>query len=368
MLKDAIGLILADDLEIHLGDLSRHRALGAMPFGGRYRLIDFALSNFVNTGIYNVGVSTFTKYRSLMDHIGTGSPWDLDRVKQGLHILPPNIGVEAYSGNADDIAGIYDFYRDFKQKYIIICTCKCIYNVTFDALIEAHISSGADITAMYSRSGSKYGAPYIVMETDRRRRVKGVYRNPDQPVTDKVSMGAMVMERQAFIDILSRMISQGIRDTSLTYLLSLYNELKIYGFEYKGEVLWINSLKSYFSETMRALNEPCRSAIFYSENPIFTKVKDEAPTYYNDSCMVDNSMISDGCTIQGSVQDSMLFRGVTVAGQSKIKNCILFQDTFISEGCELEHVIVDKKSVIRPGTKLIGNPNYPIVIGKDVIV
>lgn len=368
MIKNAVGLILADDMEIHLGDLSRPRALGAMPFGGRYRLIDFMLSNFVNSGIYSIGVSTFMKYRSLMDHLGTGSAWDLDRMNQGLHLLPPNIGIESYNGTSDDIAGIYDFFRDYRQKYIIISSCKCIFNTTFAALIESHIENKADITVMYNRDGSKHGNPAIILDMDRKRRVTGVYRNPEKPVSNRNSLGTVIMDREQFLDILSTKISQGIKDVKLLTFLNMYNELKVVGHEYKGEVLRINSIQSYFNETMRVLNNAHKSNIFYGENPIYTKVKDEAPAYYSDNCVVDNSMISDGCTVRGTVKDSMLFRNVTISSQSKVQKCILFQDVFVSEGCHLENVIVDKKSVIRPGTKLIGNPNYPIVIGKDVIV
>lgn len=368
MYKDAIGLILADDPDIHIGELSRPRALGAMPFGGRYRLIDFVLSNFVNTGIYTIGVSTFMKYRSLMDHLGTGSAWDLDRMNQGLHILPPNIGIEAYSGKNDDIAGIYDFYHDFSQKYIIIASCSAIFNMPYNSLIEAHEANGSDITIMYNNDGMKYGAPTIILDLDRRKRLKGLYTNPDRPVSNKASLGTLIMRRDLFIDMLSNMISQGVKDASLISFLGRYDELKITGFEYKGETLRFNSLQSYFNETMRSLTDPCRAEIFYNDHPIYTKVKDEAPTYYNDSCRVENSMISDGCTIQGTLENSMLFRGVTVSGQSKVKNCVLFQGVYISEDCQLENVIVDKNTVIRKGTKLVGNPNYPIVIGKDAIV
>ncbi|MGI6545234.1 MAG: glucose-1-phosphate adenylyltransferase subunit GlgD [Fastidiosipilaceae bacterium] len=368
MLKNAIGLIIADDRRITIGDLSRHRALGAIPFGGRYRVIDFILSNYVNTGIYTIGVSTFMKYRSLMDHLGTGSAWDLDRKNQGLHILPPNIGVEAYNGSGDDIAGIWDFYRDFKQDYIIISSCHTIYNMTYEDLLQSHIDSKSDITVMYNNDGIDFGTPNTILDLDRRKRVKGVYQNPDKPISNRSSMDTIVMSRELFIDILGGMIAQGQRDFGIATLIYMFDDLKVSGFEYKGVALRINSLQSYFSETMRTLEDPVRKVLFYGSNPIFTKVKDEAPAYYNDSCIVDNSLISDGCTIMGLTKNSLLFRGVTLSGQSKLINCIVFQDSFISEGCELENVIIDKDAVIRPGTKLIGNANYPIVIGKGAIV
>jgi len=239
---------------------------------------------------------------------------------------------------------------------------------TYEDFIQTHIDSGADMTVLYNEDGDRCGNPTTFFDLDNNGKLIGVYSSPEKPPSDKTSMGTLIMHRELFVDLLSNMMSQGIQDASFLTFLRLFNSYDIRGYKFEGECLRINSIQSYFNETMRVLSDPTRSAIFYGENPIFTKVKDEAPTYYNDSCVVDNSIISDGCVIQGTVQDSMLFRGVTVSGQSKVNNCVLFQDTFISEGCQLENVIIDKNSVIRPGTKLIGNPNYPIVIGKGVIV
>ncbi len=368
MFKDVIGLIMADDVEVDLGEISRPRALGAMPFGGRYRIIDFVLSNFVNTHIYNVGVSTFVKYRSLMDHLGTGSPWDLDRMNEGLHILPPSIGIETSGGKGDDIGGIWDFYRDFPEKYIIIASCQCIYNTTYTDFIKTHIESGADITVMYNVEEREQHTPYVVLDLDKEQKVRGVFKNPTKRISDAISMNTIIMRRETYIDLLANMMSTGEKDATVLTFINFFKEMDVRGYCYTGEVLRINSLQSYFIETMRALSEPTRSCLFYAPNPIYTKVKDEAPTFYNDTCDVDNSMISDGCSIRGTVKDSMLFRGVTVGRQSTVLNSIIFQDTFISEGCHLENVIIDKDSIIRPGTRLIGNPNYPVVIGKGVIV
>ena len=290
MFKNTIGLIIADDRRITIGDLSRHRALGAIPFGGRYRVIDFLLSNYVNTGIYTIGVSTFMKYRSLMDHLGTGSPWDLDRKNQGLFILPPNIGVEAYSGSGDDIAGIWDFYRDFKQEYIIISSCQSIYNSTYTDLLAAHVDSKSDITVMYNNDGIKYGSPSIILDLDRRKRVKGIYIDPDKPVSTRSSLDTIVMSRELFIDILGDMISRGKRDFGIVALLNMYADLKISGFEYKVWPLRINSLQSYFNATMRALEDPvlkCSSTAPIRFIPKL-KMKHLPPS---DGCIVDDSWI-----------------------------------------------------------------------------
>ena len=369
MLRNSCGLIVADDRRIQLGELSRPRALSAMPFGGRYRIVDFALSNMVNSGIHTVGISTYNKYKSLMDHIGTGSAWDLDRKTQGLFLLPPFISSETFTAASDDdLSGVLSLYRELTQQYIVICSSNIVMNTTFMDLELFHHERKADITVMYNRDGDKGGPPNIILDMTRLGRIKGVYEDPLNPVSNRSSLGAVIMERELFVHILGDAVARGQANIDIDYLVKQYDRYKVYGYEFKGTVLRINSTQTYFSETMRALSEPERSDIFWPEVPVFTKVKDEAPAIYSDSCVVENSMISDGCLVQGSIHNSMLFRGVTVSGQAKLNNCIIFQDSFISEGCELENVIIDKDCIIRPGIKLIGQTAYPVVIGKGSVV
>lgn len=368
MLRNTCGLILADDKRIQLGELSRPRALSAIPFGGRYRIIDFALSNMVNSGIRSVGVSTFEKYKSLMDHLGTGSAWDLDRKNNGLSLIPPYVSAEHYSDTSDDLTGILDFFRELNEKYIVVMGSNVILNTRFTAMAAAHEEKGADITVAYNRDGDKGGHPNYILDISRSERIKGVYHNPMNPVSNRSSLGILYMERQLFLDAISEVISKGQGQIGIDFFLKLFDRYKVFGYEMKETSLRINSTSSYFQETMRSIDEPVRSAIFWPENPVFTKVKDEAPAIYSEKSNVKGSIVSDGCLIEGEVLHSMLFRGVTVGERSKIKNCIIFQDSYIAEGCELENVIIDKDCIIRPGVKLIGQQAYPIVIGKGNVV
>jgi glucose-1-phosphate adenylyltransferase len=192
--------------------------------------------------------------------------------------------------------------------------------------------------------------------------------NPAKPNTTRCSMGVMVLDRQLLIDLVSESIARGEHDFSIEYLLKKFDKYKIKGFEYKGLTLRINSIPTYFTSTMRLLEEEVQQELFWSGLPVYTKVKDEAPSLYDTENDVSNSVISDGCSIMGTVTDSMLFRGVTISRLAKIKNCIIMQDVHISEAVELENVIIDKNCVIRPGIKLLGQPDYPVVIGKGAIV
>lgn len=368
MLRNTCGLILADDKRIQLGELSRPRALSAIPFGGRYRIIDFALSNMVNSGIRSIGVSTFEKYKSLMDHLGTGSAWDLDRKNNGLSLIPPYVMTEYYTGSSDDLTGILDYYRDLSEKYILVMGSNVILNTQFLDMAAVHENKKADVTVAYNRDGHKSGHPTYILDISRSERVKGVYLNPTNPISNRSSLGIIFMERQLFVDTISEVISRGQGQIGIDFFLKLFDQYKVFGYEMKETALRINSTSTYFQETMRSIDEPVRSAIFWPDKPVFTKVKDEAPAIYAEGSAVKDSIVADGCLLEGEIDHSMLFRGVTVGKHSRIKNSIIFQDTYIAEGCELENVIIDKDCIIRPGIKLIGQEAYPIVIGKSSVV
>lgn len=368
MFVDATGLIFADDKRIQLGELTVPRALAAVPFAGRYRIIDFLLSNMVNSGITRVGVSTFNKYKSLMDHLGTGAAWDLDRKNQGLSILPPYLTTDTYSGS-NDISGILNFFRSSKHKYIVVCSSAAVFNMQYNHLIETHEQSGADMTVVYSRESGELSLPNVILEFDRKNKLEAVLQDPAHKTgVKKRFLGLLVMERELFLHTLSECLSRGIEGVDMVTLLKMHEKMDIRGFEFKGTVLHINSIQTYFQSTMKCLTTPVRRALFSQEQPIYTKVKDEAPTYYGPHNELNACLVSDGCVVEGSVDHSLLFRGVSVAAGAKLKNCIVFQGSVISEGCELENCIIDKDAFIRPGIKLIGQTAYPVVVGKGAIV
>lgn len=369
MFIDAMGLILADNNKISLGELSKPRALAAVPFGGRYRIIDYGLSNMVNSGIKSVGILTLNKYKSLMDHLGTGASWDLDRKNFGLHILPPYVNSESMGmEDAEELVGLLDFVRSNRSTYVFISNSNMILNTTFNDFLEKHEQSGADISVMYNRDGIKYGIPNYIFDVDRKGYVKDMLQNPEKSASNRCSLGIIVLKRDLLIDLISEMIARGERNFGVHSLVKKYDTLRVRAHEYKGLVLRINNVQGFFNSSMMLLDDQIRADLFWNGMPIYTKVKDEAPTLYFENSKVSNAIISDGCRIMGTVQNSMLFRGVTVSRNSTIKNCVIMQDVHISENCELENVILDKNAVIRPGIKLVGHRDYPVVIGKGAIV
>lgn len=368
MYIDAIGLIFADDKMINLGELTKPRALAAIPFGGRYRIIDFILSNLVNSGITSIGVATFNKYKSLLDHLGTGSDWDLDRKNQGLHIIAPFANSETHHGT-NDILGILDFLRYRKRKYVLICGSSCVFNMDFQSLLETHIQSYADMTVLYSKETGKLKNPETVLEFDRKNVLKGWRLDPEDDVKARKSfLGVAIVERELLVKILSDLKSRGKSEIDMSTLLNLYEKYTVRGVEYKGLCLRIHSVSSYFKESMRSLSEEAQKELYWKEKPIYTKVKDEAPSYYSDTACVHDCMISDGCEVEGEIYQSLLFRGVSVGKGSVVRNCILFQNVNIGENCVLENCILDKNVHIRPGTKLVGETEYPVVIEKNAII
>ena len=370
MLSNALGLILADHRRIQLGELTRPRALAAVPFGGRYRIIDFMLSNMVNSDIKTIGVIALNKYKSLMDHLGTGSDWDLDRKSKGLSILPPYINSPSVErgGEMDDLSGLLDYFRANRQKYAILANSNVILNTTLTEFISNHEECGADISIMFNRDGTRFGSPSLILDLDRRGFVTDMLLSPEKASSSRCSLGIIILDRELLIDIIAEMLARDVHDFSLENVIKLYKQYRVHGFEYKGLVMRINSINSYYAASMRLLEDKIQKELFWSGLPVYTKVKDEAPTLYTEGNHVSNSLISDGCRIMGSVTNCVFFRGATVAQNVVLKNCVVFQDVYISEGVELENVIIDKNCVIRPGVKLVGQAEHPVVIGKGAIV
>ena len=374
MYKDAMALILADNKRIEMGELTRHRPLSAIPYAGRYRVIDFMLSNIVNTGISSVGIMTYSKYRSLMDHIGTGSPWDLDRKNSpGLTMLPPYANAEntypIFSIDNADLISVLDYSRGIPGRYVLVTDCTTLFTTTFEEMILRHEASGADVTFLFNRKPVRSDAYHLVVDLDRKNNLRNVYIKPEKPVTNKISMGVLVLGKTLFEDLISEAIAKGDHGLSIYGLLMMHQHLQIKGFEFKEFTQHINSVQAYFNSTMELLDaSDARDALFWHGLPVYTKVKDEAPTLYMAGSHASGSIISDGCRIFGEVSRSMLFRSVMVSRNSRLKNCIVMQDSFISENCELENIIVDKDCVIRPGIKLVGSHDYPIVIGKGTVL
>ncbi len=346
------------------------RANLALPIAGRYRVIDFPVSNMANAGIINIGVVTESNYSSLMDHIKSGKPWDLDRKNGGLNVLPPSLeqmSLGSIKGNIDMLAGIRDYLKRSPQTYVILSLGVMICNIDFDDVIQAHIDSQADITMIYK---DVKGLPdselsrFTLLEFDDDGKVTDMEVQPYYPKTSNASMEFYVMEKALLESIIDECSARGDRDFVKDALVKKMLGLRIYGYEYKGYMDKIDSMKSYYKNNMAFLDGDVRRELFNTQNPVYTKTKDQSPTKYGAESHVENSFVSDGCVIEGTVINCVLSRGVVVKPGAVVKNSIIMQDSVIEENVDLDHVVFDKEVYITKGRKLIGQESYPLAISK----
>ena len=367
--KNVLGIIFSNAYDEVLPQLTALRTMGSVPFAGRYRLIDFPLSNMVNAGISKVGVITKSNYRSLIDHIGTGKPWDLSRKREGMTLLPPfsfaNLGVPA--GKADALYGSISYISDSNKDYVLLTDCNVICNMDYEDMIKAHIAKNADITLAYTKGFPPMIPGSSEYELDENGRVLSDTLVECYTGEANYSLKTMIIGRTLLERLLHEAHSARIDDFE-TILSNNVNLLNVYGYEVKGFVKVLESLQSYYDVSMEILKAENRKQLFIAERPFLTKVRDQVPAFYGMESKVSNSLIADGCKIEGEVENSILFRGVTVAKGAKVKNAIIMQDSFVGENASVESVILDKKVIVKPGKKLCGDSSYPVYVGKGIVI
>ena len=369
---NVLGLVFANMHDTTLGDMTKNRTMGSVMFGGRYRLIDFPLSNMVNSGISEVGVITKSNYQSLLDHLGSAREWDLARKKGGLYILPPFGNVEStlYRGRIEALYGAMSFIKHSRAKYVILSDCDVVTNIDYKPIVAAHIESGADITAVahtgvYSSDDIKTST---VFNVDADKNVTSVLINPDISGTCTTSLNVFVMSMDFLIETVNDAMARGNVSFERNILQEKCRELKIKIYEYDNYFSKLNSPESYFKSNMALLEPENARKLFVPKRSIYTKVSDNAPVKYDLDSKVSNSLIADGCIIEGEGENSVLFRGVKVGKGAKVKNCILMQGTVVGDNAELSYLITDKNVSICENHILTSSPQYPMYVGKGASV
>ena len=369
---NVLGLVFANMHDTTLGDMTKNRTMGSVMFGGRYRLIDFPLSNMVNSGISEVGVITKSNYQSLLDHLGSAREWDLARKKGGLYILPPFGNVEStlYRGRIEAPYGAMSFIKHSRAKYVILSDCDVVTNIDYKPIVAAHIESGADITAVahtgvYSSDDIKTST---VFNVDADKNVTSVLINPDISGTCTTSLNVFVMSMDFLIETVNDAMARGNVSFERNILQEKCRELKIKIYEYDNYFSKLNSPESYFKSNMALLEPENARKLFVPKRSIYTKVSDNAPVKYDLDSKVSNSLIADGCIIEGEVENSVLFRGVKVGKGAKVKNCILMQGTVVGDNAELNYLITDKNVSICENHILTCSTQYPMYVGMGASV
>lgn len=370
-MKSALGIVFSNLHDKNIKELTAQRTFASVPFGGRYRLIDFVLSSMVNSGIQKVGIITKSNYQSLMDHVGSGKSWDLARKNGGLLILPPYGSSSAnaiYTNRLEALQSIMSYLRRSKEDYVVASDCDVVANVNYADVIDFHEKNNAEITLIYRKTADDAQGQRCLIDTDKTGRVKK-FSLIDCPVGgSNVYANMMVIGREFLIHLLETAHLNNQVSFSRDILSKQADQIRIYGYCFNGYLATIDGMASYFRHNTEMLDKNNRDALFLKDSPIFTKNRDSAPTVYSETAIVSNCLIADGCVIEGTVKDSVLFRGVHVAKGAVITNSILMQDTVVSRDAELGYVVADKNVIIKEKRKLYGCDAHPFYIGKNSVL
>jgi glucose-1-phosphate adenylyltransferase len=335
MYNKLLGVIDATTHKNSIDDLIANRSMSAIPFAGRYRLIDFVLSSMVNSGIESVAVFHGYQNRSLMDHLGSGREWDLNRKRDGLFFFPSPIK-DPHSdqlGSFKQFKKNIDYFYRSNSQYALISNCHTVCNIDYDRILQRHINTNSDITEI---------------------------------IKEGQSLEMYILETTLLIDLVNNEETTGYRSI-VDVVRDNRHEYKVSEYEYTGYAALINTIEKYYKYSLDIISPPTWKQLFLKDSPIYTKVKDEPPTRYNKGAIVKNSMIANGCVIEGHVENCILFRGVKIGKGTVVKNSVIMQKSQIGENCDLDAVILDKDVKIENGVTLQGTDTNPYVLRKGTI-
>ena len=374
--RKTMGIIFANMHDAYAGSMTGKRALASLPFAGRYRLVDFHLSSLVHAGIADIGVIVKENYHSLMRHIGAGKEWDLARKIEGVQLYPPFIGTA--SGNVshdrvDAINNVLPYIKMSSSKYSILMDCDHVCNIDLTEFVNEHIDSGADISILCYKpdnpdeSAAKNGAALFHGPGSR---VTDITYNSETPLEGSfsLSMNVTVLERDLLIELIEDAFERQLQILERDILKPKLGDLFVRAHNHRGFVRRISSVQSYFHATMSLLDPQNRNALFLKDRPVITKVNDDAPVRYGITASVHNSLIADGCIIDGRVENSVLFRGVRVERGAVVKDSIIMQNSALNQGASATYIIADKYVQISEDRALMGYETYPLYIQKSSVV
>lgn len=365
----AIGIILAGGNNYRMRELSDKRAIAAMPVGGGFRAIDFALSNMSNSHIQRVAVLTQYNSRSLNEHLNSSKWWDFGRKQGGLYIFTPTITADNgswYRGTADALAQNIDFLKRSHEPYVIVVGGDGVYKLDFNKVLDYHIQKKADITIVCkdvpaTEDVSRFG----VVRMNEDSQIVDFEEKPMVAQSHTVSTGIYILRRRQLIEMLERSMKEN-RFNFVTDILIRYKNLKqIYGYKLEGYWSNIASVESYYQTNMDFLKPEIRNYFFHQEPYIYSKVDDLAPAKYNTGAQVRNSLVASGCIINGTVENSVLFKQVFVGKNCVIKNSIILNDVYIGDNTHIENCIVESRDTICANTYLSGEEEIKIVRGHN---
>ena len=368
----AMGIIFANDGS--MGSLTKKRTMASLPFGGRYRQVDFALSNLSAAGIRHVGIVTRHNYQSLLNHIGSGEERGMEMEEGGLEFLTPYAmsRTDNYRGKLESLHSAMAFLEYGKEdEYLIMIDSAILSNIDLKDVLAAHIASGKELTIV-TKQGVANGAKQLdlALKLDDSGKIADMAVDYVAPADYDASMDIFVLSKQWLAKQVKEHIARALYHMDRDLVLGLWhkNPDAINVYRFKGLAMYNESVEEYLSNSLSLKDKTVRDDLFGYNHPIFTKVRDRVPTYYGESCQIDDCIVADGCMLEGKATNSVLFRQVTLEAGAEVENCVIMNDTVVGENSLLKYVILDKDVVVRPGSKLIGTAANPIIISRGEVV
>ncbi len=371
---DALGILFPNVYDKLVPNLTNERVMASIPFASRYRMIDFVLSSMVNSDIEDVSIVVRENYFSLLDHVGSGREWDLSKSNGGLKLYPPysEKGLGVYNGRVDAINALSHTLEKKKQKYVIMADTNIATSYDFKDMIKKHIESGADVTVAYTEQ--ELPESFKKAETIDRSTIWYTYDIKDDFVTNikiceqsdgikNLATNIFICEREWLIKTAKEAFLQGKSFFERDVLIPIMDQIKIYAYKHENYTVRITDRNSFFHQSMALLKDDNLDKLFNGK-PVYTKTNDDNPTRYINGSKVKNSMIADGCIIEGEVENCIIHRQCHIKKGAVVKNSIIFSHGTVEENAKLNYVIADKNVHVSEGSELSGNENFQVFVAK----
>ena len=370
---NVMGIIFANDAT--MGELTSKRTMASLPFGGRYRQVDFHLSNMTAAGIRHIGIISRHNYQSLMNHIGNGEEWGLELGEGGLEFLTPYAmsTTDRYRGKLENLYFAMDFltFGGDENEYVVMADSAILSNMDLTKVITSHIESGKDITVV-AKAGIANGAKQLdlAVKLDKNGQIEDIAVDYVASEEYLASMDIFVLNKKWFVEQINECVARNLYHMDRDVVMGLWQKGKatINVYQFDGVAMFNESIEEYFRNSLELLDKDVRHDLFGGPHPIYTKVRDRVPSYYGENCEIENCLVADGCFLEGKAEDSILFRQVAICEGAEVENCVIMNDAVIGEGAELEYVILDKNVTVRPGARLIGTRKNPIIVKRGETV
>ncbi len=370
MTKSYMGLILAAQNTKEIRGLTKNRPIASIPFAGRYRIIDFALTNLTRSGISNVGLIVNHNYvRSIRDHIRGGQFWDLNRKDGGLFLMQPTIGNEAKREAMDTFAANLEYLLKSKEENVIIFPGNLVANIDMTKIINDHEKSGKDLTVVHKRVTDDFylctGGTTLTFKEDGSLNNLGILVEPKGAID--LSLNIKIIKKSVLIDLVMSGVQNGVLGDLNKFIENEIHKIDTNFYEFTGYANCINSTKTYVKISKDFLKKEVRDELLLNNGGISTKINDTPPAVFEVGSKVSNSLIANGCILRGEVKNSIIGRRVNIGKGAIVENSIILQSCTIEDGAEIRNVIIDKNVVISKYQKVFGSDDFPLVIEKKSI-